>query len=86
MSRTDDFKAASDKAKQLREQFNSFIPHARRVRNTSSTTRTRRDGAPISSGTHDVSAVRQWARENGHEVSDRGRVSSAVLQAYVDAH
>ncbi len=30
----------------------------------------------------DLAAVRAWARENGHEVSDRGRVSQKVLDAY----
>lgn len=30
----------------------------------------------------DLSAVRSWARENGHEVSDRGRVPASVLEAY----
>ncbi|GAA4399599.1 histone-like nucleoid-structuring protein Lsr2 [Tsukamurella soli] len=30
--------------------------------------------------------VRQWARENGIEVSDTGRISVRVLKAYDDAH
>jgi hypothetical protein len=30
----------------------------------------------------DLSAVRNWARANGFKVSDRGRVSNAVLKAY----
>ncbi|WP_144722629.1 Lsr2 family protein [Cellulosimicrobium sp. TH-20] len=30
----------------------------------------------------DRAAIRQWARENGHEVSDRGRISAAVVEAY----
>lgn len=30
----------------------------------------------------DLSAVRSWARKNGHEVSDRGRVPASVLEAY----
>lgn len=34
------------------------------------------------SGDIDLSAVREWARANGHAVSDRGRVPSAVLDAY----
>jgi Lsr2 len=29
-----------------------------------------------------LGAVRAWARENGHKVSDRGRVSQEVLDAY----
>ena len=34
----------------------------------------------------DLGDVRAWARSNGHQVSDRGRVSAAVQQAYDAAH
>ncbi len=34
----------------------------------------------------DLAAVREWAKSNGHSVSDRGRVSSTVQQAYDAAH
>jgi hypothetical protein len=30
----------------------------------------------------DLQAIREWARANGHEVSDRGRVSASVIEAY----
>jgi hypothetical protein len=30
----------------------------------------------------DLSEVRNWAREKGFQVSDRGRVSNAILKAY----
>jgi hypothetical protein len=30
----------------------------------------------------DVAAVRDWAKNNGHQVSDRGRISVDVLKAY----
>jgi len=30
----------------------------------------------------DLADVRSWARSNGYDVSDRGRVSSAILDAY----
>lgn len=33
----------------------------------------------------DRSAVRVWARENGHDVSDKGRISEDILSAY-DKH
>jgi hypothetical protein len=33
----------------------------------------------------DPVAVRAWARANGHEVSNRGRVAAAVLAAYTAA-
>jgi hypothetical protein len=34
----------------------------------------------------DPAVVREWARENGHEVSDRGRVSLNLIKAYREAH
>jgi hypothetical protein len=30
----------------------------------------------------DLAAVREWAKNNGHPVSDRGRISTDVLTAY----
>ncbi|UQN31627.1 Lsr2 family protein [Brachybacterium kimchii] len=30
--------------------------------------------------------IRQWARENGYEVSDRGRVSAKIREAYAKAN
>lgn len=34
----------------------------------------------------DLAQVREWANANGHSVSDRGRVSAAILDAYDAAH
>ena len=34
----------------------------------------------------DVTAVRDRAKSNGHQVSDRGRISAAAQQAYDAAH
>ncbi|WP_199512154.1 histone-like nucleoid-structuring protein Lsr2 [Nucisporomicrobium flavum] len=31
-------------------------------------------------------AIRQWALANGHDVSERGRISAAVVEAYDAAH
>ncbi len=36
--------------------------------------------------TADTSAVRAWAAENGFQVSDRGRISSVILEQYSAAH
>lgn len=38
--------------------------------------------ATKSPGREDTAAIRQWARSHGHQVSDRGRIPSDVLQAY----
>lgn len=36
-------------------------------------------------GGDDLGAIRDWARANGYEVSDRGRLPSAVREAYAAA-
>ncbi len=33
-----------------------------------------------------TAAIREWARSNGHEVSERGRLSASVLAAFEAAH
>lgn len=34
----------------------------------------------------DLDAIRSWARDNGHEVSDRGRIAASVVEAYEAAN
>lgn len=33
-----------------------------------------------------LSAVRQWARKNGYDVSDRGRIKAEIIEAFEAAH
>lgn len=33
----------------------------------------------------DLAAVREWARANGHTVSDRGRAPATIVDAYTKA-
>jgi hypothetical protein len=40
--------------------------------------KTRRRGR----GVPDTAAVREWARANGHAISDRGRIPGSVLEAF----
>jgi hypothetical protein len=37
-------------------------------------------------GQRDYTEIRAWAKENGHQVSERGRVPAAVLDAFDAAH
>ncbi|MFG7946299.1 hypothetical protein DEH18_29775 [Streptomyces sp. NHF165] len=41
---------------------------------------------PPATGPVPLGEVRQWARENGYDVPDRGRVPGFVLDAWKDAH
>ncbi|MFE9922086.1 Lsr2 family protein [Streptomyces sp. NPDC005774] len=39
-----------------------------------------------SGGNQDTAAIRAWAKANGHEVNDRGRVPAAIREAYEQAN
>lgn len=73
-----------ENAAKLREALAPWVGHARSSGRRSGG---RRKGAGRSSARRsDLGDVREWARKNGHEVSDRGRVSAAVQEAYDKAH
>jgi Lsr2 len=62
-----------------------YIGAAQKVsgrRANSSSTSTRSTSTTAKPDKNQLRAVRAWARENGHKVSDRGRVSQEVLDAY----
>jgi hypothetical protein len=76
----------SDKhAQKLRDEFASWTGHARRS-GTGGRPTSRRRSASAGSTKRDLGAVREWARANGHQVSDRGRISAEVQEAYDKAH
>jgi hypothetical protein len=43
-------------------------------------------GARTAPDREQTAAIREWARANGHEVSERGRLSASVLAAFEAAH
>ncbi len=67
-------------AAKLRESLAQYVAVGRRAQ-----TRGRRAGRGRAAGTN-ASEVREWARANGFEVSDRGRVPAEVKTAYEAAH
>ncbi len=86
----------ADHAAELRDSFARWVGHARKVGSGSGSrgggrqsrgggngSTTRRSGG---SSAGDATAIREWARENGHEVSERGRISAEVRAAYEAAH
>ncbi len=66
----------------LREALSGYVGHARK--STGGSRRTRRSaGSTSSSNTKDV---REWAKSQGMDVSERGRISADVQSAYDAAH
>lgn len=68
-------------ASNLRNHLAEFISAARRTGG-----RVRRGGGAAGGGTgrnrEQTQAIREWAKKNGHEVSDRGRIPAAVIDAF----
>jgi len=81
-------------AGELRDAFGKYVAAARKV----SSRGTRASGAGRSRATggagggggrmdrEQAGAIREWARKNGHEVSDRGRIPASVVEAFEAAH
>jgi nucleoid-associated protein Lsr2 len=69
-------------AKKLRAQLQPWIDASRRVAGR----KRRRVGVgkrfPQGSDRAQTAAIREWAHRNGYEVSSRGRLPRAVLDAY----
>lgn len=55
-----------------------YVSAARRVRGPGARVNGRRAGGKRSN----MPDIREWARANGHEISDRGRIPVAVVEAY----
>ncbi len=72
-------------AARLREDFAHWVGHARSSGRRASNRR-RGGGGSASTRRANVSAVREWARARGMQVSDRGRVPASVQEAYDQAH
>ena len=76
-----------ENAAALRDAFAHYTRAARPVSSSSGAAsgasggRRRRRG-----GQQDLGAIREWAKQNGYQVSDRGRVAASVLEAYEAAH
>jgi hypothetical protein len=78
---------SEEHANDLRNALSVYVGHARRTGGR------RRSGrrAAVASTPADASGpsaaeVRAWARENGMDVPERGRVSAEVREAYAAAH
>lgn len=70
----------SDKnVEKMARAFDPFISKARKVGRASKATGTARSTKTSRS---DLAEIREWAKSNGHEVSDRGRISQEIVDAY----
>lgn len=75
---------STDNAAKLRDALASYVSSARRVggRKRSGAKAGKAAAAPSTADRERNQAIREWAREQGKQVSDRGRIPSEVVEAY----
>jgi hypothetical protein len=81
-------------AQALRENLAEYVDAARKVAKDAlisslSPARGKRSGNTGGSAADkrvQNTAIREWARQNGHTVSDRGRIPASVVQQFEAAH
>ncbi|TCK61401.1 Lsr2 family protein [Curtobacterium sp. PhB136] len=76
---------SNDNVDKFREAISDYVAAARKVsgRRTGGTAP---KSAPKRGNSEELAKVREWAKENGYEVSTRGRISTQVQEAYAAAH
>jgi hypothetical protein len=67
----------TEHAAELRAAIEPWSAKGRRVTNTRKSVRRSQDNAK---------AIREWARANGYEVSERGRIAATIREAYEAAN
>ncbi|MEU5577764.1 Lsr2 family protein [Streptomyces huasconensis] len=77
---------SSKNADKLRGALEEFIKAGRRTGGKASAGNRGRTSAKASGSSADTAAIRSWAKENGMEVNDRGRVPASIREAYEAAN
>jgi hypothetical protein len=73
----------ADNATKLREALAVYVGHGRKV--SGAGRRSTRRAATAANGTS-AKEIRDWARANGHDVPERGRIPADVRSAYESAN
>ncbi|NHN55354.1 Lsr2 family protein [Calidifontibacter sp. DB0510] len=71
-------------AARLRDDLATWVAHGRKVSGRRGGSGARRGAS--AGGRDDLNRMREWGRANGYQVSDRGRVSAKLQEAYAAAH
>ncbi len=74
---------STSNAQKMRDALAPYLAEARKV---GARAAGRKRPARSSRGETDAGVIREWARANGYQVSDRGRVPSTITAAYKAAH
>lgn len=74
---------SSKNAATLREAMASFVGSAHKIgRSGARPGGGSRGRGPARTDREQLQAIRAWARQHGHTVSDRGRIPASIIEAY----
>lgn len=73
---------SSGNAGRLRTELGQYVEHARKPGSSPARRRRQRNGA----GREQSARIREWARERGLQVNERGRIPGSILAEYEAAH
>ena len=79
-----DLSAANDT--RLRDALARFVNAATEVKDKPAPGRGRKTAAGTRPDKEQAQAIREWARANGYQVSERGRISVTIQEAFAAAH
>ncbi len=76
---------STENAEELRDALAQYVEHARRAggrKRPQARSSAKAPARSVAADREQNQAIRVWARKNGYEVSDRGRIPSEVVEAY----
>ncbi len=80
---------SSANIKEFNEAIAGFVESARKVKASSYSRRGRKAGADTGGGgrsREQIQAIREWARQQGHDINERGRIPASIQQAFDQSH
>lgn len=75
---------SSDNAARLREKLGKYVTAAAPVHNVKRVAKKQIVSGAVSKEM--TQAIRHWAKENGFDIAERGRIPANVRRAFEDAH
>jgi hypothetical protein len=73
---------SSGNAGQLRKELASYVEHGRKAGSVLGRRRRQRNGA----GREQSARIREWAKDHGYKVNERGRIPANIVADYDAAH
>jgi Lsr2 len=78
---------SSENIKEFHEAIAGFVESARKVKVSGNGRRARKTSTGGSSRSREQThTAREWARQQGHNINDRGRIPASIQQEFDQAH